>query len=136
MTTWATLADLNKTEPCKDYGAVLDTLEADYNSTENLPCWQTEAVPVDEVDRYQIIDDPDDEDGRQKVELLREALRRSAPLPPIVVVHGPTSERGTYDLLDGRHRFNAAHEERLSSLSAWVAHIGCCDGPSPDPAST
>lgn len=129
MTAWRTLRDLHAESPCKDYGEVLDILEADYLATESLACWNIESVVVAEIDRYQIIDDPDDQLGWQKTNLLRSALRRNTTLPPIVLVHSMTDDRGCYGLLDGRHRFNAAHLESVPLIRSWVAHIACCGGP-------
>lgn len=132
MTMMVPLADLHRAEPCKDYDAVLDNLAVLYSSTEDLACWKTETVAVGEIDRFQIMDDLDGEDRPQRVKSLRLALRSNAPVPPVVLVHGLTPDRGNYFLLDGCHRFNAAHEEGAADLAAWVAHIGCCGGPSPD----
>ncbi|MFF8927482.1 ParB/RepB/Spo0J family partition protein [Streptomyces longwoodensis] len=129
MTTWSTLAVLHWSEPCKDYGAVLDGLAVLYNSTEELRCWKAEAVPVD---RFQIMDDLGDHDDTERVKRLRSALRRNELVPPLVLVHGLTPDRGNYSLLDGCHRFNAAHQEGTERLPAWVAHIDCCGGPPPD----
>ncbi|MGA5876597.1 ParB/RepB/Spo0J family partition protein [Streptomyces cellulosae] len=131
MTTWVSLADLHRSRPCKDYDAVLDNFAALYGSTEDLPCWKTEVVAVREIDRVQIMDDLDDHDGTQRVTSLRLALRINASLPPVVLVHGLTPDRGNYFLLDGCHRFNAAHQEGQRDLPAWVAHIDCCGGPCP-----
>jgi hypothetical protein len=128
MTSWRTLRELNSENPCKDYGQALEVFEANYGATEDLACWRTESVVIDEVDRYQLIDDPDDENGREKVNDLRHALCNKRQLPPLVLVHYSRDERGSYALMDGRHRFNAAHEEGVNRLAAWVAHIGCCCG--------
>ncbi|MGK5695911.1 ParB/RepB/Spo0J family partition protein [Streptomyces sp. URMC 128] len=136
MTTWTTLAHLHDFEPCKDYEAVLDALVAMYNSTEALRCWKSEAVPVGEIDRFQIMDDLDDHDGTHRVKRLRATLREGGSVPPVVLVHGLTPDRGNYFLLDGCHRFNAARKEGVANLHAWVAHIGCCGGPSPDMNAT
>ncbi|MGW5434805.1 hypothetical protein ACWET9_48270 [Streptomyces sp. NPDC004059] len=108
---------------------MLDILAGDYLVTENLACWRTEVVAVAEIDRYQLIDDPDDQRGWQKTTLLRSALRQNTPLPSIVLAHSTPDDRGCYALLDGRHRFNAAHLESVPLIRAWVAHIGCCGGP-------
>lgn len=132
MTTWSTLAGLHRSEPCKDYDAVLDNLAVLYSSTAQLRCWKSEVVPVGQIDRVQIMDDLDDHDETQRVKGLRSALRHNDPVPPLVLVHGLTPDRGNYFLLDGCHRFNAAHQEGTERLRAWVAHIDCCGGPSPD----
>ncbi|MFC9949064.1 ParB N-terminal domain-containing protein [Streptomyces prasinus] len=111
---------------------MLDILEGDYLVTENFACWSAEIVPVADIDRYQIIDDPDDQLGWQKTALLQAALRENVTLPPIVLAHSTPDDRGRYGLLDGRHRFNAAHLESVPLIRAWVAHIGCCGGPAAD----
>ncbi|MEV4965639.1 hypothetical protein AB0886_13280 [Streptomyces sp. NPDC024062] len=130
MRLWETLCDLHAESPCKDYGEVLDILEGDYSTTEDIACWRTGFVAVEQIDRYQLIDDSDDVSGWRKVTLMRIALRQKATFPPLVLAHSTTSgDRGRYGLLDGRHRFNAAHLEKLPLIRAWVAHIGCCGGP-------
>ncbi|MFG2634359.1 ParB N-terminal domain-containing protein [Streptomyces sp. NPDC048362] len=129
MGEWRTLHDLNTEEQCKDYDQALDVLENVYNASEDLACWRTELAPVADIDSYQIIDDPGDDAGWRKAGALQEALRRNSVLPPIVLAHTAPSARGSYGLLDGRHRFNAAHLEGQPFIRAWVAHIGCCGGP-------
>ncbi|WP_107116141.1 ParB N-terminal domain-containing protein [Streptomyces albidoflavus] len=133
MADWSTLRALQAVSPCKDYDEVLDILEADYLIAESFPCWRSEVVPVVEIDRYQIIDDPDDLFGWRKVGLLRTAFQEKKLLPPLVLVHSEASDRGRYALLDGRHRFNAARLKQVHLIPAWVAHIGCCGGPTAGP---
>ncbi|TLS46880.1 hypothetical protein FE633_07210 [Streptomyces montanus] len=132
MDSWKTLRDLDSEERCKDYGDALNVLEEEYLATEDLACWRSEVVTVAEIDRYQVIDDPDDHSGWLKVKELSAALRRDALLPPVVLAHTTPDERGSYGLLDGRHRFNAALLESRPLIRAWVAHIGCCGGPDAD----
>jgi hypothetical protein len=89
-----------------------------------------------------LIDDPDDIDGIAKVESSRGLLRSGSAPPAILLAHAPdgpvfatgSSERyiGTYHLLEGRHRYNAAYQERQRTILAWVAHVGCCGGPEAD----
>ncbi|GAA1575649.1 hypothetical protein GCM10009827_116860 [Dactylosporangium maewongense] len=131
MSMWS-LAELNALEPCKDYGDVLSNLESIFSSSAFLQCWRLETVPVNEITQSQLIDDPDDHDGHAKVKMLRLAVRRNALLSPLVLIHAPAAKDGTYFLLDGRHRFNAAYLERVEGMRAWVGHIECCGGPSPD----
>ncbi|WP_405464253.1 ParB/RepB/Spo0J family partition protein [Streptomyces griseoaurantiacus] len=129
MSFWRAFRDLHAEEHCKDYDQALNVLEEDYRATDTLACWRTEFVAVAKIDRYQIIDDPDDFSGWQKVGELREALRQECLLPPVVLAHTAPDDRGSYGLLDGRHRFNAAHLEGSAYVRAWVAHVGCCGGP-------
>lgn len=128
-----TLSELHEKWPCKDFGTVVDVLAANYRSTEDLACWDRATVATRHIDRSQLIDDPDADDSWRKINSLRLEIRRQKSLPPLVLVH--TLQAGGDDylfLIDGFHRFNAAHLEEASQLSAWVAHIGCCDGPAPD----
>lgn len=129
---WRTLRDLHAEECCKDYGQAVNVLEEEYWATDALACWRVESVAVAEIDRYQIIDDPDDHIGWQKTGELREALRRRVSLPPAVLAHTAPDDRGSYGLLDGRHRFNASLLEGERVIRSWVAHIGCCGGPAAD----
>lgn len=129
---WRALRALHAEERCKDYDQALNVLEEEYWATEALACWRVESVAVAEIDRYQIIDDPDDRLGWQKTAELREALRRSVSLPPVVLAHTVPDDRGSYGLLDGRHRFNASLLAGELVIRSWVAHVGCCGGPAGD----
>jgi hypothetical protein len=126
MSDWLSLRQWNELTPIgRDYDAVVELVVCN-ESDEDALCWCPETVPVDEIDRYQLIDDPDDDDGWAKVASFRAAIRDNQVFPPLALQHTPGSERGAFFLFDGRHRFNAAALEQVSKVPAWVMHTSCC----------
>ena len=128
---WTTLEELNAAAPDHDHGSTVDNLDNLYGVSSELACWHEERVPVDQIDEGQLADDPDDTKSEGKITSIRFSLRNGHPLPPVVLVHHEDAQP-PYVLIEGRHRYNAAHRENTPSMAAWVAHIGCCGGPTPD----
>lgn len=123
---------------CNDYvpdhahfGSTIDNLAHNYSVSGDLQCWPLGRIDPVQVDPYQLIDDPDDHEGHAKVAAIRTAVASGARMPPVIVVHQPRDAEHPYDLMEGRHRYNAALVDRLPMV-AWVAHIGCCGGPAAD----
>lgn len=135
---WWSLTDLNAEVPDHHHDSTVENLAGIFDASEDLRCFHKEHVPVEEIQKWQLHDDPEDVEGDTKIEDIRRTIRSGIALPAIVLVHtpegrGPFSwhrERGIgfYHLLEGRHRYNAAHRERAPRIYAWVAHIGCCGG--------
>ena len=130
--SWWSIDELNTETPDeKDYGTTLDNLESMFRVSELLSCFHREFVPVAEINQDQLHDDPSDAEGIAKIESIRRTIRAGTPLPPAIVVHDSAST-AAYELIEGRHRYNAAYREGTPLLYAWVAHLGCCGGPTPD----
>jgi len=139
---WWSLTELNAQAPDHHHDSTVENLAGLYDASEDLTCFLKEHVPVAEINESQLHDDPDDLEGDAKIESIRSTIRAGVPLPAVVVVHTPEGRSrwalpeyrgvGFYHLLEGRHRYNAAHRERTPRLYAWVAHIGCCGGPDAD----
>jgi hypothetical protein len=139
---WRSLAELNAEAPDHHYGSTVDNLAALFDASEDLRCFRVEHVLVAEINESQLYDDPEDIEGYAKIESIRSTIRLGIPLPAVVLVHAaegrsrwvlPASEGdGFYDLLEGRHRYNAVYRERVPRIHAWVAHVGCCGGPGAD----
>ncbi|MBT8224908.1 MAG: ParB N-terminal domain-containing protein [Dactylosporangium sp.] len=110
----------------------MENLDSLFDATDRLRCFRKEFVPVAEIGRSQLFDDPEDVEGDEKIESIRSTIRSGTGLPAIVVVHVSERRRGPYHLLEGRHRYNAAYRELARSIYAWVAHIECCGGPAAD----
>lgn len=108
-----------------DYPSTVDNL-ATYGVSATAQCFSLLALPVSEIDTFQLIDDPDDADGWRKVESVRSAIREGRQLPPVYVLHAP-GNKYPYYLFEGRHRYNAAHAEEALELLAWVGHVDCCE---------
>jgi hypothetical protein len=130
-TLWLSADECNEMMPDHDYGSTIDNLETVYSISTQLRCWQLEGVPTSQIDPGQLIDDPDDNEGHTKAESIRQSFRAGAFIPPVIIIHRPSHDN-PYFLIEGRHRYNAAHHEPISRIKAWVAHIGCCGGPSAD----
>jgi hypothetical protein len=133
MTTrrWQTLKELNDATPDHDYGSTVDNLEHLYRVSSQLACWHEERVSVGQIDEGQLADDSDDAEGENKIADIQDALHNGHELPSVVLVHHEHVKQ-PYVLIEGRHRYNAAHREKSPSMAAWVAHVGCCGGPAPD----
>lgn len=119
------LDDTQRIIPDHDYPSTADNLHW-YGCDSHDPCFTLQSVAPADIDPGQLIDDPDDHDGWRKVESIRETLRTGGQIPPVYLRH-TRGEAHPYYLFEGRHRYNAAHAEAISSLTAWVAHIECCD---------
>ena len=132
--SWWSIDELNTEAPDeKDYGTTLDNLESLFGVSELLSCFHKEFVPIAKIDQGQLHDDPADAEGIAKIESIRCAMRAGTPLPAVIVVHDKSAATAApYELIEGRHRYNAAHREGTPLLYAWVAHPGCCGGPAPD----
>jgi sugar phosphate isomerase/epimerase len=91
--------------------------------------WRREEIPVGLINPFQLLDDPNDHEGEAKVESIRQACRLGVRLPHVVVLHEPADQEHPCFLIEGRHRYNARHRERLMTIRAFVAHVGCCGGP-------
>ena len=138
---WWSLDALNKEVPDQHHDTTVDNLLTIFGATDQLPCFHKENVRVTEVQKWQLIDDPDATESIAKVNDIRRTLRDGRALPAVVLVHNPDGPRfndghpgrvGAYHLLEGQHRYNAAYQERVPTMFAWVAHVGCCRGPEPD----
>lgn len=129
---WLSADECNAMLPDHDFGSTIDNLESVYDTSPRLKCWQSERVSTQQIDPGQLIDDPDDVDGHRKTESIREAIRSGSFVPPVIIIHRPTHDVYPFVLIEGRHRFNAAHRECATHMLAWVAHLGCCGGPGPD----
>jgi hypothetical protein len=131
-TLWLSADECNEMLPDHDYGSTIGNLETQYGISTQLKCWQLEEVPTPQIDPVQLIDDPDDHEGHAKAESIRQSFRTGALVPPVIIIHWPSDDEHPYVLIEGRHRYNAAHRERIGAVTAWVAHIGCCGGPAGD----
>lgn len=139
---WWSLKALNAEVPDHHHDSTVDNLDGIFDASDELRCFRKEHVPVAEIEKWQLHDDPDDAEGIAKIENLRRAIQAGIRLPAIVLVHVPGGPRfeqyrdpryaGAYHLLEGRHRYNAAYQEQMPTIFAWVAHIGCCGGPDAD----
>ena len=125
---WWSLDELNDEAPDHDHPSTVDSLFHLYDLDALARCWRKENVATLSVDPGQLIDDPDDADGEAKVEAIRQSIRGGAVLPAVVTIHHPELVH-PYVLIEGRHRYNAAHREASPWLRAWVAHPGCCGSP-------
>lgn len=130
LTGWRSIWELNSSVPDYDYPSTVDNLRF-FGATQHLRCWRVQDVPVLEIDEYQLNDDPEARESIEKIASIRQSIRSGLPLPPVVTLHR-LGERWPYNLIEGRHRFNAAHEERVPTIRAYVAHLGCCGGPNGD----
>lgn len=129
--TWLTAQECDDMVPDSDFGSTIGTLDAQYRVSTELRCWKLEAIATAAIDPLQLIDDSDDNDGHEKAERLRFEFRARRFVGPVTIVHSAANGY-PYGLIEGRHRYNAAHREGLPTMKAWVAHIGCCGGPGPD----
>jgi hypothetical protein len=129
---WLSAEECNDLVPDHDFGTTIDNLEVQYSVSTALACWKLEAVPTLQIDPFQLIDDPADVEGHAKAESIRASLRASTYVPPVIIIHEPSRHDHPYILIEGCHRYNAAYRERVDTLAAWVAHIGCCGGPDAD----
>ena len=109
------------------YDSTVENFEA-AGASEFDALWSLEKVPTTDVDPLQLIDGPTDETARAKVRSIQQAMRQGTFLPPVYVLHVPRAF--PYFLIEGRHRYNAAHEVHVPLLLAWVAHVECdCTAP-------
>ncbi|WP_169743079.1 ParB N-terminal domain-containing protein [Knoellia subterranea] len=111
------------------YDSTVENFEAS-GASEFDAVWSLENVPVASVDPLQLIDDPTDETARTKVRSIQQAIRQDTFLPPVYVLH--VRRAFPYFLIEGRHRYSAAHEEQIPLLLAWVAHVECVCPPHED----
>lgn len=114
--------------PDHDYPSTADNLWH-YGADGDSPCFTINTVPAVEIDPGQLLDDPDATDSQAKVESIQGSIREAEPIPPVYLLHTP-AKKFQYYLFEGMHRFTATHREG-TQLLAWVAHLGCCGGPSP-----
>lgn len=117
------LSDTQKVVEDDHYDSTVGNFEDWTGLDEYATVWDIEAVPVGLIDKGQLIDDPDDHWGHEKAESIRRSMRDGTFIPPVFVLHMPNKE-WPYWLLEGRHRYNAAHREGVAVIPAWVAH---CD---------
>lgn len=129
---WRSLSTLNAEAPDHDHGSTVDNLHELYGASEHLACWRKEEVEVGRVDPFQLFDDPDDIEGNSKIESIRATLRSGQSVPAVIIIHHAGNEKYPYWLIEGKHRYNAAHREKLPRINGWVAHISCCGGPAAD----
>jgi hypothetical protein len=125
---WWTLDELNDERPDDDHPTTVDNLYAIYDTDELARCWRKELVPVAAVDPIQLADDPHDVAGEAKIASLQRAVEAGDDLPAVVVVHHPDLAH-PYSLMEGRHRYNAAHRAVTDVIFAWVGHLDCCGSP-------
>lgn len=125
---WWSLHELNAERPDHDHPSTVDNLHNLYDTDENASCWRKEQVEVSAIDPLQLADDPDDDVGEAKIAAIQQAVVTGADLPAVVVVHHPDLAH-PYVLIEGKHRFNAAHRARAAVIFAWVAHLRCCGRP-------
>ncbi|WP_045747272.1 hypothetical protein [Actinoplanes rectilineatus] len=138
---WWTLDALNTEVPDHHHDSTVENLVTIFGASDHLACLRKEDVPVDQIQKWQLLDDPDAVESIAKVEDIRRTLRSGRALPAIVLVHTPDGPRfgdglprriGAYHLLEGMHRYNATYLEQAPTIFAWVAHVGCCGGPEAD----
>ena len=108
----------------EDYDSTVQNFEDITGACEGDPVWSLAKIAVAEIDPYQLIDDPDDDCGLAKVGEIRAVMRSGGFLPPVYAIHQPDHEY-PYNLIEGRHRYNAAHAEQAELLLAWVGHVPC-----------
>jgi hypothetical protein len=73
-----------------------------------------------------LMDDPDDLEALQKIESIRLSMRaKDRTIPPVYVLHYANQDHPFF-LIEGKHRFNAAHLEGSEEIIAWVRHADCC----------
>ena len=106
------------------YDSTVESVEAITGAGEDDRVWLLEKTAVASVDPYQLIDDAEDEFGLSKMEGIRAVLRAGDVLPPVYAIHQPDKEY-PYNLIEGRHRYNAAYAEGAELLAAWTAHLSC-----------
>lgn len=107
-----------------DFDSTVGTVRAETGLTEHEPCLTLERIPVARIDPAQLIDDAADDRGHAKVASIRGSIRSGTVLPPVVVIHNP-ADTFAYFLIEGRHRYNAAHAEHAAGIIAWVVHHDC-----------
>lgn len=129
---WLSADECNALTPDHDYGTTIDNLEIQYGVSTDLACWHLESIPTAQIDPSQLIADADDTEGHAKVESIQISLRDGTFVPPVIIIHESPLSAHPYVLIEGRHRYNAAHRESFSTVSAWVAHLGCCGGTEAD----
>ncbi|MEN3615443.1 hypothetical protein AAH979_38845 [Plantactinospora sp. ZYX-F-223] len=139
---WWSLTELNTEAPDHHHESTVDNLADIYNASESLRCFRKQHVPVPEIQQAMLHDDPEDVQANTKIESIRLAIRSGVTLPGVVLVHNPANRSplprqgrryiGSYHLLEGMHRYTAAHREEAPQIYAWVAHLGCCGGPQAD----
>jgi hypothetical protein len=130
---FATPAALNAEAPDHRHDSTVDNLGAIYGVSEKLACWRKERVAFTAINEYMLhAHDPEEVEAEAKIESIRETIREGRALPAVVLIHKPDEAPRSYHVLEGLHRYNAAHREQVDRLHAWVAHIGCCGGLSPD----
>ena len=129
---WRSLNELNDETPDHDHWSTEDNMRDPHAASSDLRCWREEWIHVGEVDPFQLFDDPDDSEGDAKIESIRVTLRSGGSLPAVVTIHHPHQGEHPYYLIEGKHRYNAAFRESAETIFAWVAHLDCCGGPSPD----
>ena len=129
------LQELNDEAPDNDHLTTVCSLEAMFRVSADLRCWEKMSIPVREIeDPGQLVDpeDPENSEDDAQIEDIRAALREGRRLAAVIIVHDPKDLVHQYWLMEGMHRYNAAHREDTAMIYAWVAHIDCCNGPAPD----
>lgn len=121
---WFSLLETNNLIPDHDIDSTISNSEG-YGIGEGDRRWTLEGVSVVAIDPMQLIDDPADHDGRAKAESIRATFRAGGFVPPVYVLHRPGADY-PYFLIEGRHRYNAAHLETITHITAWVGHVDCC----------
>ena len=129
---WISLRTANLLVPDKDYDSAAENLQAIYGRSEDDPVWSLEKVAVVTIDPGQLIDDPTDEEALQKVDSIRSSIENGQSIPPVFLMHHER-KRFPYVLIEGRHRYNAAHQHGEQAIAAQVAHVACtCSQPTSD----
>ena len=123
--TYLSLHETNEIFPDHDFTSTWDNSEA-FGIPADANAWSLEAVPVPLIDPRQLLDDPDDIEGVKKIESIRRSLRsKDRLIPPVYVLRYEEREH-PYCLIEGKHRYNAAHREKSAEITAWVGHQECC----------
>ena len=114
---FVSLAFAQQVSPDNHFESTVDNLRAMWGAGEDDAIWTLQAVPVGLIHPFQLIDDPDDDEANAKVEGLRETMQSGGYIPPVYVIHVPQALY-QYTLIEGRHRYNAAHRERAEIIAA------------------
>ncbi len=102
---------------------MVDNLYHLYGAGEDEEIWEPKTLSADLIDPSQLINDPDDEEGEAKGEAIR-GVRAGTWTPPLFLMHH-TDNAHPFVLIEGMHRYTAAHHEGADTIGAWVAHSSC-----------
>ncbi|WP_323101195.1 ParB N-terminal domain-containing protein [Intrasporangium sp. YIM S08009] len=121
-----TLAQTQKLFPDEQhYESTVQNFVDQTDFTEEDPVWSFESVPVSQIDQSQLVPPSHrDEFSTHKIHSLRAAMRAQEVLPPVYLLHS-SHNASPYYLLEGLHRHNAAHDERIGTIAAWLGHVDC-----------